>query len=232
MLSELEAAFVEQFMVDMNGTQAYLRVKPGTANPSARVAACRLLAKANVVEAIAQAKVERSQRVKMSADDVVLTSMAIVKADVRELVELKVGCCRYCWGKDYRWQRTAGEMERDRRSHEVEAKLARIKKEPVTAFDEQGGTGFDKRRAPNDECPECFGEGESRVVLKDTSKLSPMALRLLASIKQGKEGIEIKTHSVDSALKDLYRHFGLYNDKVELTMPTVRVKDMTGRKAS
>lgn len=217
-LSELEAAFVEQYLVDLNGTQAYMRAKPGCSNPSARVAATRLLAKTNIQEAIAKAKAERAARIGMTADDVVRQTMAIVQADVRELVDLKVGCCRYCWGKDNRYQRTAGEFERD------ETDLARRNEELVAAgkpgvkeFDPQGGIGYDRRRDPNPECPECFGEGESRVVLKDTTKLSPAAARLLAGIKQSKEGIEIKTHSVDSAMKDLFRHFGLYKEKIELT---------------
>lgn len=216
-LSELEAAFVEQYLIDLNGTQAYLRVKPHCKEVTARTEASRILAKPNVQEAVAKAKAERARRLNMTADDVVRTSMAIVQADVRELVELRVGCCRYCWGAGHRWQRTVGEMERDRKAHDLEAKLARIKKEPVQPFDEQGGVGYDRRQAPNPECPECFGEGESRVVLKDTSRLSPAALRLLAGIKQGKDGIEIKTHSVDASMKDLYRHFGLYKERVELT---------------
>lgn len=232
MLSELEAAFVEQYMVDMNGTQSYLRIKPHVTHNTARNEASRLLAKPCVQEALAKAKAERSARVKMTADDVVRSSMAIVQADVRELIELKVGCCRYCWGKDHRYQRTAGEFERAEAELAAQNEKAIEEDKPVKAWDPMGGTGYDRRRAPNADCPECFGEGESRVVLKDTARLSPAAARLLAGIKQGKDGIEIKTHSVDAALKDLYRHYGLYNDKIELTMPTVRVKDMTGRKGS
>ena len=230
-LSELEAAFVEQYLIDLNGTKAYMRAKPGCANPSARVAATRLLAKTNIQEAVAKAKAERAARIGMTADEVVLQTMAIVQADVRDLMEYRVGCCRYCWGENNLYQRTAGEYARD------EAALAKRNEELIEAgkpgvqeFDPKGGVGYDKRREPNQNCPECFGEGEGRVVLKDTSTLSPAAARLLAGIKQTKEGIEIKTHSVDSAMKDLFRHYGLYNDKVELTMPTAIVKDMTGRK--
>lgn len=230
-LTELEAAFVEQYLVDLNGTKAYMRAKPGCANPSARVAATRLLAKTNIQEAIVRAKAERAARIGMTADDVVRQTMAIVQADVRELVEIRVSCCRYCWGEGYRYQRTAAEFER---AEELVAKLneelVAAGKPGVKTFDPQGGIGYDKRRDPNKDCPECFGEGESRVVIKDTAKLSPAAVRLLAGIKQSKEGIEIKTHSVDSAMKDLFRHFGLYNDRLEITSPLVRVKDMTGRK--
>jgi hypothetical protein len=230
-LTELEAAFVEQYLIDKNGTRSYLRVKPNAKETTARTEASKLLAKPNVRAALDQAKIEQSQRIGMTADDVVRQTMAIVQADVRELVEIRVSCCRYCWGEGYRYQRTAAEFERaEEMVTRLNEELVAAGKPGVKTFDPQGGIGYDKRRDPNKDCPECFGEGESRVVIKDTAKLSPAAARLLAGIKQSKEGIEIKTHSVDSAMKDLFRHFGLYNDKVELTMPTAVVKDMTGRK--
>ncbi|MFD2298472.1 hypothetical protein ACFSPA_06785 [Paracidovorax citrulli] len=35
--------------------------------------------------------------------------------------------------------------------------------------------GYDARKPPNQECPECFGAGQSRTVLKDTRQMSPGA---------------------------------------------------------
>jgi hypothetical protein len=35
-----------------------------------------------------------------------------------------------------------------------------------------GGPGWDPRRAPHPDCPECFGEGVERVHVNDTRQLS------------------------------------------------------------
>ena len=40
--------------------------------------------------------------------------LLLVLADQRELVSVKVRCCRYCWGGGYHFQRTVGEMSADR----------------------------------------------------------------------------------------------------------------------
>ena len=64
---------------------------------------------------------------------------------------------------------------------------------------------------------------------KDTSKISKAAASLFAGIKETKDGMEVKLHDKSSAMDKMFRHMGLYNDKIELTMPTVRVKDFTGK---
>ena len=38
----------------------------------------------------------------------------IALADARELVEVKTGCCRCCWGEGFKFQRTVGEYNHDR----------------------------------------------------------------------------------------------------------------------
>ena len=48
-------------------------------------------------------------------------------------------------------------------------------------------------------------------------------------MKQTKDGTEIRLHSKGDAMDKLMRHLGLYNDKIELTMPKVRIKDFTGK---
>ena len=153
-------------------------------------------------------------------------------ADPRDLMEYRIGCCRYCWGKRFLYQRTQAEFDRE------EAELAKANEDavaagkPTKAFNPMGGVGYDKRRPPNPECPECAGEGVGRTVFKDTRTISPAAASLFAGVKETKEGLELKLHSKDAAMDKVFRHLGLYNDKIQLTMPTVVVKDMTGRKGS
>lgn len=229
-LSELEARFVQEFIVDMNATQAYLRSKPGAKETSARTESSRLLAKPNVAAAVRVAIEERSKRTEITADRAVREAWAIMTADPREFMEYRVGCCRHCHGTDHLYQRTQAEFDRD------EAALARVNemavsnKQSVKFFDPQGGIGFDKRLPAHPDCPECAGEGVGRTVFKDTRTISPAAASLFAGIKESKEGLEIKLHSKDAAMDKVFRHLGIYNDKITLTMPTVTVKDLTGRK--
>ena len=146
----------------------------------------------------------------------------ILQADANELIEHRRGCCRCCHGAGFKHQRTQGEMDRDRKQHERDRK-AYVKMgmdlvEPFTEFDEQGGAGYDATQDPNEECPECFGEGESRVVLKDTRDLSPAARALYAGVKVTKDGVEVKMHSKDKAIELLGRHLALFNDKLDLNV--------------
>lgn len=210
-LTPNEHRFVQEYLIDLNGTQAYMRVFPHVKPTSARVEACRMLAKPNIQESIAKGKQERAQRTGISADIALEHAWGIATADAREFVEYKVGCCRYCWGTDHRYQRTVAEFER------AEADLARQNeeliaagKEGVKVFDPQGGTGYDLRRPPNPDCPECFGEGKGRTVFKDTSLVSPAAAALFAGVKETKDGVEIKVHSKDAALEKVFRHLGLF----------------------
>lgn len=229
-LSDLEARFVKEFIVDLNATQAYLRSKPGAKETSARTESSRLLAKPNVAAAVRVAIDERAKRTDITADRVIREAWAIMTADPRELMEYRVGCCRYCHGIDHLYQRTTMEFDRD------EAQLARLNEEaitsgkPVKAFDPQGGVGYDKRLPPDPECPECFGEGEGREVFHDTRGVSRAAASLFAGVEVTRHGRKVLTHSKDAAMDKMFRHLGLYNDKIQLTMPTVLVKDLTGRK--
>lgn len=229
-LSELETAFCREYMVDMIGTQAYIRVKPGCNHASARVASTRLLAKPNVQAEIARLRAEQAKRTEITADIAVKEAWAIMTADPRELMEYRVGCCRHCWGENFLYQRTQAEFDRAEAAQAAANEEAVGTRKKVKEFDPLGGVGYDKRRSPNPECPECAGEGVGRPVFKDTRNISPAAASLFAGVKETKEGLELKIHSKDAAMDKVFRHLGLYNDKIQLTMPTVLIKDLTGRK--
>lgn len=207
-LSEVEHRFLLEYLADLNATQAYLRVCPGVTVGSARTMAARLLAKVDVQDAIAAAKAKRVERTEITADKALQEVWNIATADPRELVEYRVGCCRYCWGKDHRYQRTAAELARDKAAHEA-ARRADPKK-AAAKFDVQGGDGYLRARGPNADCPECSGEGEGRTVFHDTRTVSPAAASLFAGVKETKEGLEIKIHSKDAALDKVLRHLGLF----------------------
>lgn len=202
-LTPIEQRFVEEYLIDLNGMQAYMRASKGTTEAAAAVSASRLLIKANVAAALSRAQSERSKRTEISADSALQEVWSIAIADARELVQVKVGCCRHCHGEANKRQRTLAEMNRDRESHIDAGK-------DVSEFDEEGGIGFNPLLLPNHLCPECGGDGHARTVLMDTRHLSPQAAALYAGAKEGKHGIEVLLHDKLAAMEKVFKHLGLY----------------------
>jgi len=77
--------FVDEYLIDLNGTQAAIRAgySPRTANEQA----AQLLAKLSVAEAVARAKAERSARLGLTADRVLLELAAIGFARMPDFAE-------------------------------------------------------------------------------------------------------------------------------------------------
>lgn len=210
-LTEKQRRFVEEYLVDLNATQAAIRA--GYSQDTAGSIGHENLKKPEIQLALQQARLEQQKRTAITADGALREAWNIATADTRELVELKTGCCRCCYGEGHRWQRTVGEMNRDRESW-IE------KGNDPSAFDEKGGIGFNPLRAPHPECPECGGDGHARVVLKDTRNLSEKGAALYAGAKQTQFGIEVKMQDKSAALEKVFKHLGLYEkDNQQKTDP-------------
>lgn len=200
-LEPRQLRFVQEYLIDLNGTQAAIRA--GYSARSANEQAAALLAKPSIRAEVEAGMQKLQAKLEMTAEKVVARLAEIATADPRELVEVKVGCCRCCHGEGNKYQRTLLEMAHDRERWAARGK-------PADEFDEQGGIGFNSLLPPNPECPSCGGDGESRAVLKDTRTLSPRAAALYAGAKQTKYGIEVQMHSQMDAWEKLSKHLGLY----------------------
>ena len=200
-LTPRQQRFVDEYLIDLNGTQAAIRA--GYSASTAAEQAYDLLRKPQIVDSIAVARKAQQERTQITADKVVTELALIAFADARELAEVKTGCCRYCWGDGFRFQRTVGEYNHDREQWLNKGK------DPAD-FEDQGGIGFNPLKLPHPECPNCGGDGDARVVLKDTRNLTARAAALYAGAKQTKEGIEIKMHSKLDAIEKLAKHLGVY----------------------
>ncbi len=210
-LTDRQQRFVDEYMVDLNATQAAIRA--GYSLETAGSIGHENLKKPEIQSALAAARKSQQERTGVNADRVVLEAWHILTADARELVELKTGCCRHCYGEGHKFQRTVGEMNRER-------EVWIDKGKDPSAFDEQGGIGFSPLLAPHPECPECGGDGHARVVLKDSRNYSPQALALYAGAKEGKYGIEVLMHDKGAAMEKLFKHLGLYEkDNKQKTDP-------------
>ena len=145
-LTPKQQRFVEEYLVDLNGAQAAVRA--GYSVHTAKQIATENLAKPYLQAAITEARKQQQERTQVSADRVLTEALNILVTDPRELVEVKTGCCRHCFGEGNRYQRTVGEMNADR-------ELWAVKGNAPDEFDEQGGIGFNPLLEPNPDCPQC-----------------------------------------------------------------------------
>ncbi len=217
-LEPRQQRFVQEYLIDLNGTQAAIRA--GYSPDTAQEQSSRLLSNVMVKAGIAAARKAQQERTQITADAVVRELAMIAFADVRELAEVKTGCCRCCWGEGFKFQRTVGEYNHDREQWLNKGK------DPAN-FEDQGGIGFNPLKLPHPECPSCGGDGDARVVLKDTRTLSPQALALYAGAKTGKYGIEIQTHSKMDAIEKLARHLGVYEKDNTQKNDPLALRNMT-----
>lgn len=67
-LTDKQAAFVKEYLVDLNATQAAIRA--GYSQKTAAIAGFENLRKPNIADAVQKAKTERSKRVQIDADEV------------------------------------------------------------------------------------------------------------------------------------------------------------------
>lgn len=215
-LTTLQVVFVNAYLTNLNGTRAYIEAKPDCKESVAASEAWRLLRNPKVAAAVHQRMAERIKRMEVDQDEVLRRYLTRLEADPRELVEFHREPCRHCHGEGHRYQFTPAEMERAKAKHESDwkAKVLRsrgtLSMADMPEFDEKGGVGFDARLEPNPDCPECFGKGEGRVVIKDTRYLSPGALALYGGVEEGKDGIKVKMGNRDDALLQVARHTGFF----------------------
>lgn len=81
-LTPKQARFVEEYLIDLNGTQAAIRA--GYAERSAGMTASRLITNDNIVAAIQKAKDKRSRRIEITQDRVLLELAKLAFSDLRE----------------------------------------------------------------------------------------------------------------------------------------------------
>ena len=81
MLNDRQRRFVDEYLIDLNGTQAAIRA--GYSVSGARAHACKLLTNANIQAAISAAQAARQERTELTADEVI--------RDLREVRDICMG---------------------------------------------------------------------------------------------------------------------------------------------
>lgn len=192
-LNAMQRLFVLAYICSRNGAEAARRA--GYSHRSASEIAYRLLRKDQIQAAvrIGQQKIEAFEL--GGAGELLRTLWAKVSACPADIVELRHGACRYCYGTEHEYQ------WRDLVEH----------REAETADPPRGGFGYRQARSPNKDCPRCEGLGQPHVTIRDTRDLDEAGRAIFRSVKQTKDGFEIKFADNTKAIDLLARHLGLFN---------------------
>ena len=207
-LSPRERLFVEEYVIDWNGTQAAIRA--GYSPRSAYVIASQLLNRPQVQLAVQALLEERVQRIRATRDTVEQNLAAWLISDANEVIQVRRICCRFCHGADNLYQEKPSEHRARLKQHDLTRIAAGDDWHKLGPFDELGGVGYDPRKPPNDDCPECFGEGIEHVHIADTRKLSKAAAMSYAGLKVTTAGIEVKLQDKVKALEMIGRNLGMF----------------------
>jgi len=97
-LTAKQKRFVEEYLIDLNATQAAVRA--GYSVDSAREIGCENLTKPNIQAAVGKAMAERSKRTGVNQDRVVLELAKIAFVNVDDVVDLSDGSIKSDASKD------------------------------------------------------------------------------------------------------------------------------------
>lgn len=214
MLNARQEAFVREYLLDGNATQSAKRA--GYSEKTAYSQGSELLKHPEIVARLATVRVKAEQKTDITAQWVLDRLKRLAEGDEHNLVQHRRCACRHCYGAEFRYMETPAENAA--RAARYLAAVAKAKRgEPAPVFETLGGVGYDKRKQPHPDCPECNGEGFADVFMPDTRNLTREQRALFAGAKRTKEGIEMKTHTARDALLDIGKHIGMFKDAGEVT---------------
>lgn len=210
--ADMQAAFVQHLLADssMNATEAAIQAGYGGPSKNRRSAArvaINLLNRPEIKAQIEAVKAERAKKLEITADMVVERLWAIATADPNELMQFRRTGCRYCHGIGHAYQWI------DEQEWQVACQRAEKRHQPKPS--EAGGYGFSEHADINPHCPRCNGEGYGHAFFADTRRVKGPARLLYAGVKEGRDGMEVKTHDQVAAMRDVCKLLGFLKDKVE-----------------
>ena len=207
-ISKRVPRFVEEYAKDRNGTRAAMRAGYTQNENAASVVAARLLGDVRIKGLIKEQLEKVSKAATYEAADLLRDWIDVATADPTGIVTVRRLNCRHCYGFDHAYQWTA-------REYAAAVDLAIAKGEPCPGCD--GGFDFAKLRDPCPTCPECEGEGVPEVFVNDLSTLTASQRKLIASVKQTKDGVEVKLKDQEAVRERIAKHLGLLIERKEVT---------------
>lgn len=215
------AEFVEHYCRWRNATQAYTAAYDTQGNyETRRNEGHRLLRDPRIKAGIAARQRIATEASGLDVGWLLQRFADIATADPRELIGLKIGCCRYCWGErhGYQW-REREYLEQLDEAERLQAEAVGAGRNPnaIRYPDPAGGFDFNATRPPHPNCPQCHGEGVERVVPRDTDNLSDEALLLFGGVKRKADGsLEIIVADRVKAAELAGRVMGAFTENVSV----------------
>lgn len=218
-LTEKQTAFVEHYSSYRNATQAYDHAYDarGGKYETRRNEGQKLLQDARIQAAVKARQAIATHESGLGVAWLLERFLRIANADPRELIGLKIGCCRRCYGEGHQFQWRQHEyLEEMKKVDEANLQRPKFSRE-IPYPDIAGGFGFNATLEPLPDCPHCHGEGVERFVPRDTDKLSDDALLLYGGVKVKKDGYEIIIADKGKAAELAGRIMGAFNDKLQVS---------------
>lgn len=214
-LTPEQEIFVDHFLRYRNATQAYRAAHPDASYSTARKYGGWYMQDDRVRNVIAARAKEAYKDTHATVGWLLQRFLDIATADPRELIGLKIGCCRYCHGENHEYQWREREYIEALANAERESALANpFARASIRFPDIAGGFGFNATLDPCEDCPQCHGEGVERFVPRDTDNLSDQALLLFGGVKvKANGGYEIVIADRQKALENVGRILGAFNEK-------------------
>lgn len=225
-LNPRQQRFIDAYVLEPNATKA--AITAGYSTRTATQIGFRLLTFVHVRQAVDTRLKEIHDAFEIDQIEVLRAYHAVAFTDANQLVQHRRHCCRFCYGVDMKYQLTPNEA----RAHD---RIIIAREEATAAADterllrlempeewvDNGGSGYDRRRDPNPDCCECFGDGLGYVFIADTRKLSAEARHLFAGIEETKDGMKVRMKSADKAMDMLARHKQLLVERIEVDLRSV-----------
>jgi phage terminase small subunit len=213
-LTGKQNAFIGEYLIDFNATRA--AEAAGYSKASARLIGSENLTKPYIAAEIARRTAIIANKIGLLVEDVIRDITRVLRADPRNLVEYRRAACRYCYGAGFLYQYTPQEF---RDAYVLHMKSDGYLKHCLP-FAPQGGDGYNPKRDPRPDCPECFGEGVGQLFLHDTRTLPPDAAVLYAGVKETNAGVEVLMRSKEKAIEHAARYLGMNRESLQLTNTT------------
>lgn len=215
------AIFIRQFLVHQNAARAYREAgyKDG---PGTRQSAHRLLTSADIQARIGEAREGLLATLDVTVENVVRRFRDIAFADIASIVGLHIEACRFCYGIGHAYQwRTPQEYHVSRTKTRAGFGSGNSKEAEVPP---EGGYGYDASLPPNQDCPECGGDGIPRIVFKDTRLFTDSERAVFAGVVETRYGVNYRFHDRMAALLELAKRIGFYDPAGNLeTNPVARL---------
>ena len=179
----------------------------------------RLLTNVGIKAAVKEGRAQIEETIQVRAQDVAHRWWLIATTPASDLFQVRIGACRYCHGKGFKFQwRTKREYEEASASaDEVKSRGKQLaathpsNHRATPQISDAGGYGYSSITTPHLNCPECDGSGIPYLWFADTRDLSPETAVLFDGAKQTSHGIEISTLDRLKALNNLARHLGMFD---------------------